>query len=248
MLTSDHRCERTRVNSSQPTLVKILATCDPRDRVWELPELPAAEGTASVALVGWVLSCPPVDAGVPAQVAEILAGALTTRYGLTFLDPTAAAGLPPPDRWSPAAAGWVRGLRSGERRRVLGAPVLPLLSTDRPDVAIRLFSAEGFSWDQRAQIVALTSSASEPPDLPYAFYDQWLRHRRLDAHAIANEKRVEGLLIPGPDGDFGGLLFLNPTARDQLLVTLSNQYGNANVEFAVVPEGEFRSTRWYRSK
>jgi hypothetical protein len=235
------------VTSSRPTVEKVLATRDPHDRCWEMPEPPVGGHGATVTLFGWVMDARPIDAGVPPLVAEILAGALTSRYKLTFLDPGATEALPLPDRWSPSPSGWVRTLRAGGLSNLVGAPVFPLLSTNLPEVATRLFFASGFCWEHRAQIVVLSCLASEPPNLSYGFYDLWLRHRQIDARAIANERRAEGLLIPGPDGDFAGLLIPNPDTRDQMLTALAEQCGTANVEFAVVTNEEFRSTRWYLS-
>ena len=63
-------------------VTELRVVLQPRQPLWELP-LRELEGTA-VALIGWVQTGSPVDAGVPEAVAHVLASSLTAAYNVTY--------------------------------------------------------------------------------------------------------------------------------------------------------------------
>jgi hypothetical protein len=213
-------------------VLDLLVAMQPSDPVWELP-LAELQG-AALAIVGWVQTEAPRDAGVPRPVANVLAGALTARYNVTYPKPAGKAEVEGAGAaWGPVPGGWGRTLRPG----------IALFSTHQAERAAELFETELFVWSRKTQLATL-SPIDAPPALSYSAVRQLL-DRRFDVRRIASEAGIEGLLLPGVDGDFAALCCF----RDGLEAALANlrrECEGRKIGFQIVPESDFRSTQWFR--
>jgi hypothetical protein len=88
---------------------------------------------------------------------------------------------------------------------VKGMPVhLGLMSTRRPETAMRLFDDAAFPWWMQGQGVLLSVPDAPPPAIEEAlllalFGEQWTRHA-----ASLLPLGIEGVVRPGVDGDVAG--------------------------------------------
>ena len=222
------------------THTSIFACRDPRGLHWQLGPLPPVTGRLT--LVGWSETTSRHDAGVPEEVSRVLARALTSIARVTF--PSAAAegatGV-----WSPLGDDLVRVLTGkGVADRVVaklrGRPSdVVLLSTRRPETAMRLFDDASFPWWMQGQVVLLSGPEAPPPDIDEdallaLFGQDWTKRAApLAAAGIA------GIMRPGVDGDVAGLLSLRDEFEPVVLDTLERETRLAGFEWALLPEEAF---------
>lgn len=164
------------------TCSAILACREPRSACWQLGPLPARAG--SLVLFGWKRVPPPVDSGVPQDMAVVFARALTSIARLTF--PCSLVFRPVTSQWTPQGDDWIRRWNKGDRiSRIKAAlrrpPVADILvSTWRPETALRLFDDPAYPWWLQGQAVLLSERNAMPPDiddqhLPVLFGEDWLK-------------------------------------------------------------------------
>jgi len=120
-------------------------------------------------LLGWSQATESVDAGVPDEVAGALARALTSSARVTF--PSSATTEGAGRVWSPSGDDLVRVLSGkgfGDRLAATlrgRPPAVALLSTRRPETAMRLFADASFPWWMQGQVVLLSGLDAPPPDI-----------------------------------------------------------------------------------
>jgi len=223
------------------THTSIFACRDPRGLHWQLGPLPPATGRLT--LVGWSQIPDPPDAGVPDEVARVMARALTSTARVTF--PSSGATEGATRVWSPLGDDLARALSGkGISDRVLGKlrgrpPNVALMSTRRPETAIRLFDDASFPWWMQGQVVLLSDLEAPPPDIDKdallaLFGEDWTK--RAAPLAAAG---VEGIMRPGVDGDVAGLLSLRNECEQVVLDALERETRLAGFDWALVPEEAF---------
>jgi hypothetical protein len=223
------------------TRTSIYACRDARGSRWQLGPIPPARGRLT--LVGWRQPVEPADAGVPAEVSAVLARALTSIARVTF--PTSIVNPRATGVWSPLDGDVIRlvdhdGIGGRVLAKVRGTPAgIALLSTRRPDTAIRLFDDAGCPWWLQRQVVLLTDPDAAPPDIDSATLlallgDGW--STKATPLAAAG---VRGIMRPGVDGDVAGLLALTDAFDESVLTALARETGLAGVDWAVLPETAF---------
>jgi hypothetical protein len=219
----------------------IFVCRDPRGAHWQLGALPTTE--SHMTLIGWRQVPAPNDAGVPDDVAAILARALTSVGRLTF--PSSSYFGAPCGEGSPPAGDLVRSLGYGglvERiRNAVGhvPATIALLSTRRPESAARAFDDEGFPWWLQGQVVVLSSPEAAPPDIDRVtvlslLTDDWSKRAANLAPA-----GIAGVMRPGVDGDVAGLLSLTVAFETALLAALEKETSRAGFDWAVLEEDAF---------
>jgi hypothetical protein len=219
----------------------IFACRDPLGSNWQLGPLPPAAGRLT--LIGWSQPAERRDAGVPEEVAAVLARALTSIARATF--PSSFVKPVATDGWSAMGDDLIRVLTGkGLGRRIVsrfrGTPLdITLMSTRRPETATGLFDDAGFPWWQQGQIVLLSKADSAPPDIDEdkllaLFEDDWTKH----APSLA-AVGVEGILRPGVDGDVAGLLSLNDAFEQVVLERLESETRHDGFDWALLPEKAF---------
>ena len=182
----------------------------PEGRHWQLGPLPPPRG--HVALLGWRLDPPHVDAGVHAPIDRILAEALTGCGRVTFL-------------WSPDETGAVHdedivyatepaaGL-SRLGARLAGQPNrLNLMTTRNAETAIRMFDMLGFDWSRQEQVALLSAQDALPPVLDRPTILDLLSESWLRRCAEFEDGPVRAVLRPGIDGDVAGLFCTGAEVR-----------------------------------
>lgn len=233
------RSPRSRDLSS---VIELRFTPEPRDPAWELAGTGAG---ARVGLLGWVLDAPRIDAGVPEKVARIVTRA-SCRQHLLIFHHRLAIERAAPRTWTAVPGGWACVLEPPVIKRLLRKPGLPLVATSDPGRAEDLFNAEAFSWELRGQIVLLSPRGSPPPPLSYAQLDDARSRKRIDDARLGLPAAIEGLVLPGVDGDFVELLAFEERLWRTLPEALAEECANSGVAWSVVPEDEFKATKWFR--
>jgi hypothetical protein len=227
--------------AARDKLLGLRSTRDPSDPCWELRVRPA-EGYRLL-LVGWVMSSPPLDAGVPSSVADLLTRALCRDHRIVFLHPSASA---PSGRclgWRPIEGGWACHLRPGTGGRLRGAPSLPLIGTEQAAVARRMFHADPFRWESRSQMALLFPRGSTLPPLDYPLLLQLWESGTLPRDAFLKLGGT-GALLPAVDGDFVEGVFFEEDAREAFERRLEEECQNGRISWESVSEDAFKGTPW----
>ena len=223
------------------TRTSIFACRDARGPHWQLGPLPPAAGRLT--LIGWSHSAERHDAGVPDEVAGVLARAMTSVGRVTFLCSSVQSAAT--SSWSPLGDDLIRALTGkgfGARlvAKLRGTPSdITLTSTRRPETAMRLFDDAGFPWWLQGQVVLLSESDAPPPDIDEEVLlalseEDWTKH----AASLA-PVGIEGVARPGVDGDVVGLLSLTDAFEQVVLAGLASETRIAGFEWAVLPEEAF---------
>ena len=223
------------------THTSIFACRDPRGLHWQLGPLPPATGR--VTLLGWSQTTERHDAGVPDEVAGVLACALTSTARVTF--PSSAATDRATRVWSPVGDDLVRALSGkgfGERvvAKLRGRPShMALISTRQPETASHLFDDAGFPWWMQGQVVLLSGPDTLPTDLDEEallalFSEDWTKHA-----APLAAGGVDGIMRPGVDGDVAGLFSQSDKFEQRVLDALERETRVAGFDWAVLPEEAF---------
>ncbi len=151
---------------------------------------------------------------------------------------------------APAASILVQAITALRRITFLdgGAPrkgrvKFPLRTTAEPEVAMEMFDMGYFSWSLQSQIGFLSRLDAPPP----ALTDKHVRAALDDIDPLSlAEPGVTGVLLPAVDGDFAALALFD-SSWPELERSLQEQCSRAGVEWAIMPEADFRSTAWYAS-
>ena len=225
------------------TLTSLFACRDARSRQWQLGPLPPAAGRFT--LLGWSQTVERRDAGVPDEVARVLARALTSVSRVTF--PCSFVNSIATSGWSPFDDDLIRALTDkGIAGRIVAKvkrtpPDLALMSTVRPESAVRLFDDAGFPWWMQGQVVLLSDPDTPPLEIGQAsllalFDDDWTKQAALLARV-----GVRGIVRPGVDGDVAGLLSLTDAFEQAVLGALERETRVAGIAWSLVPETAFAS-------
>lgn len=198
-------------------------------------------------LLGWVQDRVPVDAGVPPEVASIIARAACSSYVLTFFDRQAAE-YAAPSKWTTTPWGWACVVDPPIWKRVLGRWALPLVATSVPTMAAQLFYADYFSWELRGQIVLLSTPGVAPPPLTYEQLEWLVGDEPLDRRAVPLPQDFVAVIVPGPDGDFAEFIAFEEAVRGNLTEEIRRECNDAGVAWSLVPEDEFLQTKWFRDR
>jgi hypothetical protein len=223
------------------TRTSIFACRAARGRQWQLGPLPPARGRLT--LIGWSQPAGGRDAGVPEEVARVLARALTSVARVTFpssLESPAATTV-----WSPLDNDMFRVLTGkGFGGRIMAKlkgtpPHIALMSTRRPETARRLFDDAGFPWWLQGQVVLLSEPDAPPPEIDgetllSLFGEEWTTRAASLAPA-----GVEGFVRPGVDGDVAGLLTLADPFEQVVLAALERETQLAGFDWEQLLESEF---------
>jgi hypothetical protein len=218
---------------------ELRATLNPPRELWFPPEPPPG---SEALLIGWVRDVAPADEGVPDDVMRIVARALTRDYRLTFIDP----GVEKSPQWKDSANG-LRQTRFLKPTQFSPTAGYGLTTTCDPEVAVRLFSTDEWLWHLQSQWVFLSRPSDPPPEISFLTLNQVAQWRRLDPQRLQTEFGCQGVMAPGPDGEFIEIVLWQPGARTALLKSLQAEAGQAQVSWKEVPEVEFRETQWLPS-
>jgi hypothetical protein len=218
---------------------RSIFTCrDPRASEWELGPLPP---TGRLALIGWRQPVDGVDAGVPTDVAAVLARAWTSAARVTF--PSTVVEPPTAGDTGVQETDVVRVLST----RTFGAPVMAklkrmpsgttLISTLRHQTAMRLFEDAGFPWWLQGQIALLSQRDAPAPTIDVdtlvaLFEEDWTTR----AAALVVAKGIEAIVRPGVDGDVAGLWSASNTVEQSIVDALEREARVAGFDWETVPE------------
>jgi hypothetical protein len=194
-------------------------------------------------LLGWRQAPEPVDGGVPQEVAGVLARAITSTARVTF--PCTFVSTAVANAWSPMGDDLIRsiiGKGFGARlvAKVKGKPsAITLMSTRRPETALRLFDDAGFPWWMQGQVVVLSTTDAPPPNIDEdtllaLFGDDWANHA-----PSLGPLGIEGIVRPGVDGDVAGLLSLTDAFDDAVIDALESETRRAGFDWGVLTEDAF---------
>jgi hypothetical protein len=223
------------------THTSIFACRDARALHWQLGPLPPANGRLT--LLGWTQAPERPDAGVPVEVAHVLASALVSVARVTF--PCSSVNSVATTAWSPLEGDLIRvlggkGIAGRIVAKLTGTPAdIGLMSTRQPESAMRLFDDAGFPWSLQGQVVLLSEPGAPPPDISADALLELLEEDWTQRGAALGTVGVQGIMRPGVDGDVAGLLSLRDAFEQALLDALQRETQLAGLVWGLVPETEF---------
>jgi hypothetical protein len=194
-----------------------------------------------VAVVGWMMGVEDGEAGVPDNVAIPLAGALSQHFQVIFGDGSLA---PRAEEWELGPKGLSVAVKPPLWRRLTGWSPVTLTSGRDPARIVDLFDAATFHWTQQTQFGLLLPPSANLPVMSYELAESMLSRETVDLSSLASRIGAQGLLRPGPDGDFAVLGFLDSAAWQRFADALEVECAKAGVSFRIVDEAAFVSTRW----
>lgn len=228
--------------TASPELRALVLTEDAGDPAWCQRGIP--DGAARSGLLGWVMSAAAIDALVPGPVTEMLSRSLTRCARVTYLLSEALTHARSP-HWSDVALGQSIRLRPAGWLRLFGRkPTFPLLCTESPTVAARLFASDDFDWSQRGQLALLSPRDAPPPRLSHALFDALWNDSAPPSGATLSEAGLTGFVSPAVDGDFAQIVAFSDPLWEALLDALAGECAAAGIALSRVDEAAFRKTRW----
>lgn len=225
-------------------LLGFRLTSDPQSARWGVP---TAAPDLGVALIGWVIRDPAIDAGVPPLAATVLALTLARLALVSFLGEPSGAAVAPANRWCATTDGWAARW-TGEALLGRGRGPLPMIATRDAAAARAVFLSDAFDWTQQAQIGVLSppslreGAPAPPPAMDHADLCQAIERRGIAD--LLRRRQWLGLVYPGVDGDFAAVVstvraFL-PTFQDEL----ARSCGQAGLALQTVDEADFGRLPW----
>lgn len=174
------------------------------------------------ALLLWHIRPSPVDAGVPCEIAEIVARVLTALGQVAFR----WSGQPP---WPPQEANTIhapyRGLLQRACDWLMTSWPTDVVVTRSASVAVHLFD---HGWDYQGQ-VALVIDPKEGAVEPALVALQTLR----DWRSFGLAPPVHALIAPSTDGDGVLLTATSSEMLEDIVHRLARKFGGAGIEFQV---------------
>jgi hypothetical protein len=226
-------------------VVELRFTEQPHDPCWQLH--PSTLQAAQFGLLGWICTRAPIDAGVPDEVVSIVSDVLVRRCRVSFLDaatPTAET----TGTWNAVTSGtWACRLQSPRRQWLKPARRYDLTCSDHAQVVSQAFRSTTYAWERRCQVLLLSPRDSAPPPLTYRHIHGLSERTIVDVSELGMSTGVQGLLVPGVDGDFVEIILLDTHLWQLLLRDLEAESLSRGFRWTVVREDEFRNTSWYEN-
>ena len=197
----------------------IFVCVEPRRSEWQLGVLPPSMGR--MMLIGWKQDPEPVDAGVPDDVAAVVARALTSIGRVTFPSSAVHASA---GGWSP----FKRGPDAGD-----------LLSTTDPQTVTQAFDDAAHPWSMQGQVLLISAPSVPPPEIDRKRLRALLENDWSGAADALAPPGVIAVLRPGVDGDLAGLLTLTADAERTSLAALEGETRRAAFDWSVLTEAAF---------
>lgn len=190
------------------------------------------------ALLEWRVPVRSVDAGMPTEVAQILAVALcrvATVTGCTLTLPPGVGAA-----WAPVPGGQACRFDGPWWRR--SRDDIGLLASRDPAVVARFFDDDTFPWSLENQLLVL-SAPDAVPALDRAAVEACFAVPMRITRAQLVEAEVTGLLRAGVDGDVAGLYVPAPDARETVERALADATRAAGAHWEVRDGAEHWSVR-----
>ena len=199
-------------------------------------------------LLGWSYDSSPIDEGAGlTEVAEILAPALVSSFALVFLtsDPGWAEGKQTRLwHWKKSAnAPWMERLKAWAFEKALmyskSTETAPVVWTRSATDARRVFAPN--LWCLGGQVVFLVRLSEDPPQLCRSFLKKIAKNLPGALRNLRENSQVQGLLLPGHDGDWARLFLFDDSDWLDLKRSLEDTANAQGVALQEIPAGQFFS-------
>lgn len=223
------------------TQTTVFACGHARGARWHLGDVPP--GGDGWTLVGWRQRPTSADAGVPGEVAAVLATALASIARVTF--PCSMESVGAAADWVPHGVDHVRTLAAGGLSGVIRAALrhgpreLVLVSTRDAGTIVRLFDDAGYPWWLQGTFALLSEPESPPPDVDRQQLAALLRDPPSAGDLQLVHPAVRAVLRPGVDGDLAGLLSRDAAIEQRFLAAAGRECRARGIAWSVVTEQEF---------
>jgi hypothetical protein len=186
-------------------------------------------------MLGWrILPEYEIEGGMPDEIAEIFAKALTSTALVTFPTPESASGID--DFVRRIDAGFIESLEAAFLR-TLGS--FNLISTTNPETAKNLFDAGYFPWDMQGQIILLSPLGSQPPALNRkTLFSVMDNNLRIDFNLLSSTG-IQAIIYPGVDGDLVGIVAASPAFENEILRAIESEAVRSGFSWQIVAEEDF---------
>lgn len=226
-----------------PRLMKFVFTSGPAA---VLADMSTCRSPLVCGALGWILSSPPIDAGVPVDVQKVLGNALCRSSKVTFLDSGISAR--PGTSWTTITGGQACVLpRSGLTSAWLGRVAFPLRCSEDPRMTVRLFQDAAFPWELGGQAVLLSSRDAPPPPLTYDLVTSAFSPKRFIA-LFSSVPSLLALMLPGPDGDFARFIAPSTNAWVPVFRGIMEACAEAAAPLCTVDAATFDDIRWFNAE
>jgi hypothetical protein len=222
-------------------VVELRFTVAPRDARWQLRG--GGPGTR-VGLLGWVVDQPPVDAGVPPELGRLLARAIVRSHLAIFLSDVGQAA--PSRHWTRTGAAWQCSLRPDTPSLSFKRSGFPCVATTDAALTATAFEVDAFPWDQRGQMILLSTRRDSPPVLTHRDVWKLFNDTPIDVTAPPILEGIGGVLLPGVDGDFAEFVAFEDRTWRELQDDLQKECSAAGIAWLVLSEDVFNKTVWVR--
>jgi hypothetical protein len=220
----------------------VISVCrNPQRACWRLDRAPSAYG--HVGLIGWTLSLPPVDAGVPIGIAEILARAMTAVARITF--PISELEDTPEYLCADRDEYVVKTLQPQPHKLLHWMVPFPpttinVISTRNADCVVRAFDDAGYPWWLQQQVVLFSTPNAGPPEISLDGILRLIGGRwESDASWLSRTLEITAVGRPGVDGDVIGIYTRSDEELMAFLRALQSEAKASSAGFRLLSEEDF---------
>ena len=233
-----NRLRAKKASKEAPNLHAFYFTDDPSAARWPLHPVSHAYPSG---LLGWTLAHAPVEAGLDSLAARLLSEALCRCGYVTFFS-SAADAARPPENLRPGPDSFARSLGFCSPPRA--NPSVALQCTREPAMLCQAFSDGAFSWSRQTQVLFL--SQPDPPLNGPSEQDALCLLDRVQLPQTGWELRshTRALVLPGVDGDFAELVFLDDHVRAAFLQQFAQVSAASGIAWHPCTAQQFNSVQW----
>jgi hypothetical protein len=215
----------------------VFVCREPQGDHWQLGPLDGS--VDGPLLIGWRVDPTPVDAGLPPQVAQILARSLVHHFLVTCMSSTFSGTAE--DGWTPSGSHFIRRLvgRRQSHHFFAGVPAhATLFATREPAAVVTMLNDACFPWTLQGQVALLSDPAVPPPPSFEPDGVEMLCCLSWWKSASAIEG-LWGALRPGVDGDIAGVFVADADQRDSWLSSLKGECHASAFSFEILDNATF---------
>lgn len=215
---------------------ELRAVLNPQRLPWE-----ASLRAPVLVVIGWPMAIEDGESGVPDNVAMPIAAALGQIFQVIFADGALDVRA---EGWTRGPKGMSAAIKPPLWRRLTGWGGVTLTAGRDAERIADLFDTATFHWVQQTQFGLLLPPSADLPVFSYELAESLLSRETVDMSSLASRTGAQGLLRPGPDGDFAVFGFMDQAIWQRFAGSLEAQCASTGTALRVVDEPVFLATRW----
>lgn len=176
------------------------------------------KGNVKSILIGW-LQTDRIDSGIPEGIEDAFVTALSKLFSATFL----CSKLDYKNvHYRTLKPEWFKKIYRRSLTIMMANDVVPMKD---------IFQDPTYVWDMQNQMVflKLKTNTLGMEEIQYEDLSNWIYHRRINIDRLFHKKYYISIFVPGPDGDFIELAFMDQHIADQFKVELFSNLQKHNI-------------------